>query len=207
VKIIGLTISLFFILSSPLYSQILQYDVVKGSKKLGEMRIERKLDDGLEEIKINSEVTYRILLAVTIRYKMYEKFRNGRLVWGNAISTLAGNTQKQSKIEKQGESFTLTLDGTENTWDEPILFSVSQIYFYEPEDGQRVFSQQFGRYLEFEKVDDHKYLMSSPDGDNYYTYRDGVCVDVRVIRDFARFNFKIQDSSLRRYLAQLNGDR
>ena len=63
-------------------------------------------------------------------------------------------------------------------------------------DGQRVFSQQFGQFLTFEKVGEHKYLMPSPDGDNYYTYLNGICVDVRVQRDFANFNFVMQPQSL-----------
>jgi len=166
------------------------------------MSITREVSGSVEEIKIKSEVTYRILLAVTIKYSMYEKFRNGRLVWGNAHSMVAGRTQKKSKIEKKGDKFILTLDGIENIWTESIPYSVSQIYFYEPKDGQKVFSQQFARFLTFQEVSPHKYLLSSPDGDNYYTYKNGVCVDVRVLRDFAKFNFVVNQSSLKKFRAQ-----
>ena len=48
-----------------------------------------------------------------------------------------------------------------------------------------------GQYLTFEEVDDHVYKMESPDGTNVYTYMNGICTEVKVSRDFAKFYFRM----------------
>jgi hypothetical protein len=160
------------------------------------MTVKRTLNGMTEEIKFESDVTFRILFSFNLQFSQYEKFTNGKMNWGKALSTLSGRTQKDSKIVKDTNGYQLTLDGVTVPITQSINYSVSQIYFTEPKDGQRVFSQQFGQFFTFEKVGDHKYLMSSPDGDNYYTYVNGICVNVRVLRDFANFDFVMQPESL-----------
>jgi hypothetical protein len=178
-------------------AQVLKYDVMKGSKNLGLMTVKRTINGSVEEIKIESEVTYKILFSFTVKYNMYEKFTRGDLNWGKALSTLNGRTQKDSKIVKAKTGYDLTLDGVTANLESDIEYSISQIYFEEPSDGQEVFSQQFAQYLSFKKVGKNKYLLSSPDGDNYYTYTNGICTEVRVLRDFANFSFVMQPQSIK----------
>ncbi|MCP4457640.1 MAG: hypothetical protein GY816_06385 [Cytophagales bacterium] len=179
-----------------LSGQTLRYDVIKGNKNLGQMTVKRTLTQRTEEIQFASDVTFRILFAFNHTYSQYEKFTNGKLNWGKALSMLSGRVQKDSKIVAGKDGYKLTLGGVTVPIKEEINYSVSQIYFTEPMDGQKVFSQQFGKFMTFKKVDEHEYLMSSPDGDNYYTYVNGICVNVRVERDFANFNFVMQPESL-----------
>lgn len=179
-----------------LSGQTLRYDVIKGSKTLGEMIVKREINGSVEEISFESDVTFRLLFAFNLKFSQYEKFNSGKLNWGKALSKLNGRTQKDSKIVNSSEGQMLTLDGITVEIHEPIKFSVSQIYFYEPKDGQKVFSQQFGQFLTFKKVGDHRYVLPSPDGDNYYAYRNGICIRVDVERDFANFHFELQPRSL-----------
>lgn len=176
--------------------QTLTYEVVKGTKNLGEMTIERTRSGNVTEYNINSDVTYRILLAVKIRFTQYEKFIDGVLNWGKSKSTLAGANQKTAKITRDGSGYVCDLNGTNYPVSDPIRYSITMIYFNEPKDNQKVFSQQFARYLTFKKIGDHKYLLESPDGNNTYAYKNGICQEVKVSRDFATFYFKVQPSSL-----------
>ena len=177
--------------------QTLTYDVTKGNKNLGSMVITRTVIGNTEEISIKSSVKYKLLLTFRINVNHYEKFVNGKLNWGKALSTLNGRTQKDSKIVANKEGHLLTLDGVNAQVTDEIDYSIAQIYYYEPVDGQRVFSQQFAQFMTFKKVGSNKYLLSSPDGDNYYTYTNGICTHVRVLRDFANFSFEIQPESMK----------
>lgn len=181
----------------PSVGQTLRYRVVKGGKSIGEMIVKREVIGTSEEISFESDVTFRLLFTFNLKFSQYEKFTNGKINWGKAFSLLNGRSQKDSKIVSNDKGQLLTLDGVTVKVSEPIKFSVSQIYFTEPKDGQKVFSQQFGQFLVFEKVKENKYLMSSPDGDNYYTYKNGICVRVDVERDFANFFFELQPESLK----------
>jgi hypothetical protein len=180
-----------------LTGQTLRYDVIKGSKKLGEMIVKREINGNVEEISFESDVTFRILFAFTLKFSQYEKFNGDKLNWGKALNQLNGRTQKDSKIVNSAEGQILTLDGVTVKIQEPIKYSVSQIYYYEPKNGQQVFSQQFGQFLTFRKVSEHRYVLPSPDGDNYYTYRNGICILVDVERDFANFYFELQAADLK----------
>ena len=193
----AVTILLFISLLGNISAQTLTFDVVKGNKNLGTMKVSRTVDGATEEIEFESDVTFRVLLSFRIVVTQYEKFRNAHLNWGKSLNLLNGRTQKDTRIVANEKGYLLTLDGVNVQLTEPIEYSVSQIYFTEPRDGQRVFSQTFAQFFHFKKVADHKYQLSSPDGDNYYTYTNGICTEVRVERDFANFNFVIQPNYMK----------
>jgi len=194
----GLIVILTIYLSlATVAGQTLRYDVVKGSKPIGEMIVKREINGTTEEISFESDVTFRLLFTFNLKFSQYEKFNSGKLNWGKAISLLNGRSQKDSKIVSNEKGQMLTLDGVTVKVTEPIKYSVSQIYYSEPKDGQKVFSQQFGQFLVFKKIKENRYLLPSPDGDNYYTYKNGICVRVDVERDFANFYFELQPESLK----------
>ncbi|MEO9483196.1 MAG: DUF6134 family protein [Ekhidna sp.] len=177
--------------------QTLHYDVVKGSKKLGDMTVKRIQSEGQLKYEINSKVTFRILFSFTVDYESTSEYKYGQLIKEYTHNQLNGSTQKKSTIWFDGEKYTLDLDGTRTTRKEKIDYSVATIYFEEPIDGQKVFSPQFGEYLKFTKIGEHRYEMESPDGMNVYTYTNGICSEVKVNRDFAKFYFRMTQESLR----------
>lgn len=192
-----LTILSLSIVSHLAFSQVLHYEVVKGSKKLGDMTVKRMLSENQVKYEINSEVTFRILLSFTIDYESTSEYKYGQLIKEYTHNQLNGSTQKKSTIWFDGKQYTLDVDGVKShPADKRIEYSVAAIYFEEPKDGEKVFSPQFGQYLEFTKVGDHEYEMESPDGINLYTYTNGICSEVKVSRDFAKFYFKMTPESL-----------
>ena len=176
--------------------QALQYEVVKGSKKLGDMTVKRTALENKTYYEINSKVTFRILFSFTVDYESTSEYRHGTLVKEYTHSQLSGKTQKKSTVWFDGSKYTLDLDGSRSTLEGPIDYSVAAVYYEEPEDGQRVYSPQFGDYLTFKKVSDHTYELESPDGLNEYYYTHGICTEVKVFRDFAKFSFVMSPESL-----------
>ena len=177
--------------------QTVNYDVVKGSKKLGDMTVKRIISDQQVSYEIESKVTFRILFSFTVDYESTSEYKYGQLIKEYTHNQLNGSTQKKSTIWFDGEKYTLDLNGVRTSLRDNIQYSVAAIYFEEPSDGQRVFSPQFGEYLTFNEVGDHQYEMESPDGTNLYTYTNGVCSEVKVSRDFAKFYFRMTEESLR----------
>ena len=178
------------------FSQVLSYDVIRGSKKLGDMTVKRTALENSTYYEIDSEVTFRILLSFTVDYESTSEYKYGKLIKEYTHNRLNGSTQKKSTLWFDGEKYTLDLNGTRYTEKSPITYSVAAIYYEEPKDGQKVYSPQFGEYLEFEKVGDHRDEMESPDGLNIYSYTNGICTEVKVNRDFAKFSFVMAPESL-----------
>ncbi|MEM9339672.1 MAG: DUF6134 family protein [Bacteroidota bacterium] len=176
--------------------QTLNYEVVRGSKKLGDMKVARNAYNNEVNYRIESKVSFRILFRFTIDFESSSKYVDGVLERESTIRQLNGSTQKASAIIKQGDDYSHTLSDVTSIEKGPITYSVASIYFVEPTPDQKVFSPQFGKYLTFEKVDEHVYELESPDGLNTYTYMNGICTEVKVARDFATFYFKMTPETL-----------
>lgn len=146
--------------------------------------------------EIESEVTFRILFSFTVDYESTSEYKNGKLIKEYTHNQLNGNTQKKSTIWFDGEKYTLDLDGSRTYHHRPIDYSVAAIYFREPRDQQKVYSPQFDQFLTFEKIQPGVYELESPDGVNEYYYTNGICTEVKVFRDFAKFSFVMTPESL-----------
>ncbi len=186
----------YAIVSSIAHGQILHYDVVKGSKIIGNVNVARFSTGATKTIDIQSRVEFKLIFSFTIDFNLEETFENGTLKSGSATNELNGVTQKESKIEKRKKDYNLIIGGIPNRLSErSIDYSISEIYFKEPQDNQKAFSQHFGLFLHFEKIGDHKYKLISPDGENHYIYESGICTEVKIFRDYANYSFRINPES------------
>jgi hypothetical protein len=182
---------IFFFAASSASGQILKYEVVKGSKKLGDMVVERRSNNSEIQYLINSKVVFHIIFSFTVDFECSSLYRNNVLVKESTINKLNGSVQKESSIVQRGDNYFHTQNEITTSEEGPIDYSISAIYFEEPFPGQKVYSPQFAQYLTFEKIGDHVYKMESPDGTNIYTYMNGICTEVKVSRDFAKFYFRM----------------
>ncbi|MEP5612815.1 MAG: DUF6134 family protein [Cyclobacteriaceae bacterium] len=186
----------FFFAASSASGQMLKYDVVKGTKKLGDMTVERRSYNNEIEYHIKSKVVFRILFSFTVDFECTSFYVDNLLEKESTVSKLNGSSQKASEIIKDGDNYSHTLNDLTTTEVGPIDYTIAAIYFQEPYPQQKVYSPQFGQYLTFEAVGDHVYKMESPDGTNLYTYMNGICTEVKVSRDFATFYFKMAPETL-----------
>ncbi len=182
---------IFFFAAASASGQILKYEVVKGNKKLGDMIVERRSNNNYIEYHVESKVVFRILFSFTVDYESSSSYVNNVLEKESTVSKLNGSTQKSSVVVREGDNYLHTQNDITTKLDGPITYSVGAIYYNEPYDGQKVYSPQFGQYLTFEKMENHVYKMESPDGTNLYTYMNGICTEVKVSRDFAKFYFRM----------------
>lgn len=191
------TILTFLSVAGLASAQTLFYEVVRGDKKLGDMTVIRTIDNEMTTYDVESKVVFRLLFSFTVDYESTCEYKDGMLIKEYAKSDLNGSTQKKSTVWFDGDKYTLDLDGTKvELSDKKIDYSVGVVYFIEPKDQQRVFSPRFGQYLTFEKVSANQYELDSPDGSNIYTYTNGICTEVKVSRDFAKFYFKMKPESV-----------
>mgnify|MGYP004050982079 FL=1 len=187
----------FFIFCSLLsQAQLLSYNVFKSNKEIGKMTVSRV--STLSEVIYESitEVRYKILIELEIKYMLKEIFEDGVLIRGEGFSSLNGSKKMTYNIFKKDEGYVLRTKERHQTIPlETITYSAAKIHFEEPKDKQPVFSQHFGNYLNFEEVDSHYYLLISPQGENYYRYENGICTEVTVIRDFGTLHFNLRPES------------
>ena len=178
--------------------QVLHYDVIRGGKNIGTVDVIRTLENGIETYSLNNTVEFKVLFTFTVKYVLKESFSDGMLIAGEGFNTLNGSTQKETSIQYKNGKYKLLIDGIEGYVEsgDTIRYAAAQVYHIEPKGNQKMYSQYFGRYLEFKKVGDHKYSLVSPDGENTYEYENGFCTKVSVSRDYASFSIVMQPETL-----------
>ena len=177
-------------------AQLLRYQVFKSKKEIGTMTVSRV--SSLSEVTYENitEVRYKILIELEIKYLLQETFEQGVLMRGHGFSSLNGSKKTTYDIVKKEEGYVLRAeDITQRLSFETIIYSAAKIHFEEPRDQQAVFSQHFVTYLNFEEINPHYYLLTSPQGENYYRYENGICTEVTVIRDFGTLYFNLMPES------------
>lgn len=185
---------LFFV---PFFSlaqtESLHYDLVRSGDEIGEMICTKENSGENLKYTIKSTTNFRMIVKLTVDYELNEYYESGILQKGHAISTLNGVTQKESKVKKRTSDYEVeTESDIVHFHDEAITYSIPEIYFKEPVGQDKIFSQVFATYLNIEKVDEHSYLLESEDGDNVYTYENGICTEVKVSRSYATFYIKLK---------------
>jgi len=176
---------------------VLRYDVVRNGSSIGATLVEREIEGDQVTHHLNTLTKFRIIWSIEVEYDLVETFEGETLVSGTSWNTLNDSKQKDTKLSKEDNQYSLIIDGIHTTIHESkITKSVSEIYFEEPEHSEKVFSAYFGRYLTFEKIGEHQYELVSPDGSNIYTYENGICIEVKISRDFATFSQVLQPELL-----------
>ena len=187
----------FFMLCSSLgHTQLLSYQVFKSKKEIGTMTVSRVRS--LSEVTYENitEVRYRILIELQIKYLLQETFEEGILMRGHGFSSLNGSKKTTYDIVKKEGNYVLRSEEIPQRIPlDTIVYSAGKIHFQEPRDQQAVFSQHFATYLNFEEIKPHYYLLTSPQGENYYRYENGICTEVTVIRDFGTLYFNLMPES------------
>ncbi len=171
-------------------AQLLSYQVFKLKKEIGTMKVSRVSSSSEVIYESITEVSYKILIELEIKYMLQETFEEGILMRGHGFSSLNGSKKKIYDIVKKEGGYVLrTEDIPQHIPFETIIYSASKIHFEEPKDKQQVFSQHFATYLNFKEINPHYYLLTSPKGENYYRYENGICIEVTVVRDFGTLHF------------------
>jgi len=184
---------LLSILSSESCAQSLKYEIVKGNKVIGEMTCDKFVENDTLVYLIKSESKIKLIFTFNVSYFMHEKFVGGELVLGNATNSLGGRVQKESYITRDANQYVVNMNGSIKRFlGIDIFYSVPELYFSEPGERTRIFSQQFVGFLKIEKTGAKVYTMTSDDGKNVYTYNEkGICEEVKVSRAYATFYFKL----------------
>ncbi|RIV19303.1 hypothetical protein DYU11_24665 [Fibrisoma montanum] len=129
-----------------------------------------------------SDVKVSLLVyTVKIYYKVINQFQGDKLM----LSTVEAKTNRgnyASRTEWKGDHYDIVANqykynyqGTERT---PIDFAVSSLYFAEPMQRNKVYSEYFGNYFIFTRTPRGTYRAVLDDREDEYVYEQGKLVKV-----------------------------
>lgn len=175
---------LFLLHIAPTFAQKLAFDVILFGNKIGQTIVEQSSKgDSLTMYELNSHSEARILFAshkVALHYELM--FKHGQLISVYSKGNTNGKVDVTT-INWQGTKYFMKRhDGNFNI-NVPVYCSTTLLFFNEPCDGARVFSERMGEYRTIRKVADGEYKADMQDGlTYYYRYKGGRLIELEMRR-------------------------
>lgn len=189
----GFTLSCIFtallvFISSWLYAQTHNYEIRFANHVIGNVNAHSKVNGTAKSISIQSDVDMKMLTKFHLDISC--EFENNIMTHSRVIKTSAKNNgeNKAITIQREGKHYSITQNGEKSMLNNTeIVHSVSELYFMEPHQITRIFSETLGAFMPIKALGNGLYELILPEGKkNVYKYEKGVLVQVEVSQTFGK---------------------
>jgi len=161
--------------------QTLAYDVIRSEEPIGQMIVSREQNGEREILRSDMEIDVSFGFTLTLRFTYEAEFEGGRLRRALVRNYRSGRLRDETIITPKGDALEVSCEGETFLVQAPVYYTILQAYFQPPDTRQQVFSERWGRYQPFARLEDGRYVMYVANGDkSYYTYRNGVCQQIEL---------------------------
>ncbi len=189
-------VGLFFMHCSA-WSQSLNYHVKVNNKTIGLLNVQRIRQNDIIYYLIKGSAQYHCIFRFDMEVVLENVYQNGRLV--KAMSQESLNTKERNYvcIHAEGHHYFMTTRNDKKVLSaEDIHHSLALLFFTEPANLTKVFSERLGQFVPVRQVTSQTYELLMPDGKkHYYTYQHGRCVKVDINYSLTSFSFVIHPQS------------
>lgn len=163
------------------FSQQRSFDVVLLGKNIGQTSIVKKQDEkGFVTYNLRSNTSVSVMFQEKTSSMSFDvKYYGGKLF--SALCKVVNNgSQVITEITKEAEGYIIKKENELLKIAEAITFSSMELYFTEPINEKRVFSERLGEFVAFEKTAPGEYVNRLKDVTNIYRYRNGTLYEVEI---------------------------
>jgi hypothetical protein len=159
-----------------------RYNILHNGEIKGVLVVHQQVNGSRVRVKIDSEVKTRFLIKVTVKAIEEAIFENGILVYSSLCRIVNGDEKINQQLQVVGISYKITSKSKITTLPNyPIHHSVLSLYYQEPVNVSKIYSDNYQQYVDIKKVENSKYQVIFPNGNiNYYSYKNGICTSVEV---------------------------
>lgn len=193
-------LSIFFLSASTVLGQsTIEFGVYHGDKSIGNITITKKQENGLTHYQLHSEVKYETWVYDYNRTSIIKvAFDEDKLVSARSKVIEGGDLDEHTKttLKGNGHYFCEKLIAEESfKLEDNIATSCASLYFNEPRENMKVFSETYQQLFTIDVLDNHAYEVEFPGSkSNRYYYENGDLQKVEVDRRWFTITFKRQKS-------------
>lgn len=163
------------------FGQKLRYEVYLFGNKIGETTIERKDSAGLKHYLLRSSTDAKVLFVEKKSDMSTDAFYDSK---GNLFASFFQNVKNEekflTKVFWDTDKLIVNKDGEKKVVPITVNFSSLLLYFSEPHNMQKVFSERLGEFFELVKQADGTYSGKLGETTSTYTYRNGKLVQLEM---------------------------
>lgn len=160
----------------------LQYSIKRNGDEVGNIWFVQNISGTRTTLKMESEVNTRFIFSFKAKAKEEAIYDNGILTWSSIYRQMNGNVKADKKTKANGAAYTVYKGNkTETINNYPIRYNMLSVYINEPVNIPQVYSDNFQKQVDIQKLAEHHYKIRFPDGNyNEYFYTNGICSKVEV---------------------------
>jgi hypothetical protein len=164
------------------------------NKKVGVYQIKNEKKESKSTIVVGGSSAFWFIRNYIMRFKSKSVFNHGRLIYSNTIRYL--NTDKQDSVRvnfKGGQLYKVFSYKTGDKIIEKILFTGNMMYFSEPKNLSKIFSENKGYFVNVNKINEHtftSYDNISKEKITYF-YKDNILVKAIIEKSFITLTMKL----------------
>lgn len=155
------------------------FEVRIANHAVGTIEANRKLTGAAKSIIIRTRI--QVMLS-KVNSDIVSEYNNNILT--NArVSRVSGKTgeDRQTIVRRNGKEYTIIVNGEKSVLETEIEECVADLYFAEPRQVNRVFSETLGRFLPLKSLGGGVYELILPEGKkNVFRYENGTLMSVEV---------------------------
>ena len=191
---------LLSILGNPASAQIttLTYDVVRNEKVIGSIKTVETVTGSNYHYQLQSRVSVSILfLKYRVELSLAGFYEDGILTSASLSKRVNGKEKERNKIDLKNRVYTISKRGELiEKFDGSISYAVSALYFNEPLNQTKVYSETHLKFIPLEKISTRSYRMILPNGRvNIYTYKDNICEYALIDAGITKVEFILKNKS------------
>lgn len=181
-KNLSLLVLLSIAISVQAQQKKLEYNIKRNGDVVGTINFIQGIAGSRTVLTMESEVNTRFIFNFKAKAKEEAIYDDSIMTWSSIYRKLNGNVKVDKKTKANGSTYTVYKGSkTETLNNYPIRYNMLSIYVIEPVNILKVYSDNFQKQLDIQKIADHHYKIKFPDG-NYseYFYTNGVCSKVEI---------------------------
>ena len=191
---LSLIVLLSITISSNAQDKKLEYNIKRNGDIVGNIHFIQRVAGNRTVLTMESEVNTRFIFNFKAKAKEETIYDNGIMTWSSIFRKLNGNVKADKKIKAVGNRYTIYEGSkTETLNNYPIRYNMLSVYLTEPLNVSKVYSDNFQKQMDIQKIADHHFKIKFPDGNyNEYYYTNGVCSKVEVHHSMYRATIELK---------------
>lgn len=157
------------------------FDVVLLGKNIGQTTVVKKQDSqGHVSYNLNSNSNIQIFTKSRSSSMSFDIEYWGGKLYSAICDVISDGTQIITEISKNPSGYLIKKGNEIAKITDAVTYSSMELYFSEPINQKKVFSERMGEFVSFEKTAPGEYVNKLPDVTNIYRYRNGALYEVEM---------------------------
>jgi hypothetical protein len=175
------------------FGQTLKYDVILFGDKIGSLTAVRNVKpDSTVEYHVASSSEAKVLW-VNKKSKLNSDvvFKGGKLQ-SSLVKNITEEAEKEIRILWDKAKYIIEKGNETIVCTENICYTTTMLYFWEPKNINRIFSERVGIFVKLMKNSDGNYEMTMPDGvTSIFKYRNGIAYEIELKKTLGSVYLKL----------------